>query len=78
MFLFLIIDVLGAPVTSGEYGQVVNLVNQVETSNKESLCEFGGLVETLQQSIVKRDQFSCQMQVLTLFNSFFPESENVF
>lgn len=44
----------GAPVTSGEYGQVVNLVNQVETSNKESLCEFGGLVETLQQSIVKR------------------------
>ena len=44
----------GRQVTSDEYGQVTNLIEKMEDKTSEKLCEFGSLVESLQESIVRR------------------------
>ena len=44
----------GRSVTHDEYGQVTNLLDQLEVKNSEKFCEFGGLVESLQTKVVQR------------------------
>lgn len=43
----------GRKVTTDEYSDVRSLLHHLEEENSKRFCEFGGLVETLQEDIVK-------------------------
>jgi len=44
----------GRRCSTDEYGDVTNLLIKLEEENSKKFCEFGGLVETLQEAIVRR------------------------